>query len=368
MNVGRRLIFRRALRLPGLLCVATPRPLRAASSDPGASSSRRIPVGPDDRGHASAKTPQRRALVGIVPMVAAAVLLALVGERLQLPRPSAFFWGCLTAAPMVLRVYWRARRQSMRAAASSTLLMVKNGELERALQASRARILEAVDVERRRIERDLHDGVQQRLVALRIHVALAAEQSDRADMRTTHERLGVEVQDAIDALRDLAHGVYPPILTDLGVGAALKAAARQSPTAVRIEDGWPERQPEAVETAVYFCCQECLQNVAKHAGRGASATVSLRKDARGVSFVVLDDGAGFDAAAVTRGIGLSNLADRVGAVGGTLTIDARPGKGTRIAGDIPGPRNAGERHRHEPIASDRGQVGATASVGPGATA
>jgi signal transduction histidine kinase len=223
----------------------------------------------------------------------------------------------------------------VRAAASATLLAVENGALEGELRASRERILEAGNAERRRIERDLHDSAQQRLVALRIHLAIAAEQLDPAEAPQMLERLGAEVDEAIDELRAVAHGVYPQVLADFGVGAALAMVARHSPIPVRIRGEWLRRESEAVEATVYFCCQECLQNAAKHAGAGASAAICLGQDDGHVTFSVEDDGAGFDPASVERGAGLTNLADRVAAVGGTLQIDARPGRGTRVSAEIP---------------------------------
>lgn len=149
------------------------------------------------------------------------------------------------------------------------------------------------------------------------------------------ERLGVEVDDAIDELRAVAHGIYPPILADEGIGAALASVARRSAMPVGIRDGWLGRHSEAVETTVYFCCLEGLQNAAKHAGHGASATIRLSEADGWVSFSVEDDGAGFDPDDVERGAGLTNLTDRVAAVGGTLRIDAGPGRGTHIRGEIP---------------------------------
>jgi signal transduction histidine kinase len=223
----------------------------------------------------------------------------------------------------------------VRAAASATLVAVENGALEGELRASRARIVEAGDAERRRIERDLHDSAQQRLVALRIHLALVGEKLERSDERALLDTLGVEVDEAIEELRDVARGLYPQLAGQFGVGTALAAVARRSAIPVRVIEGGLGRHREELETTVYFCCVECLQNAAKHAGPGASVTIRLGEEDGRVWFSVEDDGAGFDPATVERGAGLNNLADRLAAVGGTLEIDARPGHGTRITGAVP---------------------------------
>jgi signal transduction histidine kinase len=171
----------------------------------------------------------------------------------------------------------------VRAAASATLLAVENGHLEGELIASRARILEAGHAERRRIERDLHDSAQQRLVALRIHLALTGEQLDRSEERGMLERLGAEVDQAIDELRAVAQGVYPQILAQGGVGPALASVARGSAIPVSIRDAGVGRHSEGIEMTVYFCCLECLQNAAKHAGRGAAVTIRLSEANASVS-------------------------------------------------------------------------------------
>jgi signal transduction histidine kinase len=221
------------------------------------------------------------------------------------------------------------------AAASATLLAVENGALEGELRASRARILEAGNAERRRIERDLHDSAQQRLVALRIHLALVGEKLDTPEERDMLDGLGTEVDEAIEELRDVARGLYPQIVGQLGLPAALAAVARRSAIPVRIRTDGLSRHSEELETTVYFCCLECVQNAAKHAGADASVTVRLGEDREGIWFCVEDDGPGFDLAKVERGAGLANLADRVEAIGGTLEIDTRPGEGTRITGELP---------------------------------
>jgi signal transduction histidine kinase len=224
----------------------------------------------------------------------------------------------------------------VRAAASATTLAVENGNLEGELRESQARIVAAGDAERRRIERDLHDSAQQRLVALRVHLSMASEQLDGSEHQTLVAELGTEVDEALDSLRTIATGVYPKILGDAGVGPALRSVARNGAMPVAVDDRWQRRHGDGIELAVYYSCVEALQNAAKHAGSDATATVRLTEDDACVCFTVEDDGCGFDARSVSRGAGLDNIADRVSAVGGSLRIDSAPGRGTRVAGRLPG--------------------------------
>jgi signal transduction histidine kinase len=205
------------------------------------------------------------------------------------------------------------------------------------LQASRARIVAASDQARRQIERNLHDGAQQHLVALAVNVRLARQlaDADPEQAKVILDELGGELQDAVQELRELAHGIYPPLLMDQGLTAALRAAAGRSPLDVEIEAETSSRFPADVEAAVYFCCLEALQNAAKHAGAGAHVSVHVREDEGKLVFDVADDGAGFDPASRVGGAGFTNMNDRLGAMGGALRVDAAPGKGTRISGAIP---------------------------------
>lgn len=205
------------------------------------------------------------------------------------------------------------------------------------LRASRARLVAAADAERRRIELDIHDGAQPRLVAIAMKLREVARlaDGDEAAVRTALSALGAEVDAAIEELRDLAHGIYPPLLADLGLGKALPAAAKRAGLPVRATVAVEGRYAPQVEAAVYFCCLEALQNAAKHAGAGTTAVLDVREDAGGLLFMVSDDGAGFDARAARGGIGLANMGDRLGAIGGTLRIESRPGGGTAVTGSIP---------------------------------
>lgn len=213
-------------------------------------------------------------------------------------------------------------------------LAARVDESLRELRESRARILAAADDERRRIERDLHDGGQQRLVALRVRLELADETMRDSPVRARRmlQQLGEEVDAALDELRSLAAGVYPSLLADRGLTDALRSAALRSPVPTSVTVAGEDRYSQDVEAAVYFCCLEALQNVAKHAPDANAVAISLERNGD-LHFAVSDDGPGFDG--TTAGSGLVNMRDRVAAVGGTLEIETAPGDGTRIVGHVP---------------------------------
>jgi len=219
-------------------------------------------------------------------------------------------------------------------AASATLLAVETGRLEGELRASQARALAAADAERRRIGRDLHDTAQQRLVALRVHLSLAGERLQPQELPIV-EQLERELDAALDELQNVARGIYPHALAQYGLAAALRSAVRTTALPVTILDETQGRHPGPVELAVYFSCLEALQNAAKHAGAGASASIWLSDGDGGLRFRVEDDGRGFDPASAEPGAGLANLVERLQAVGGSIRIDAAVGRGTRVWGHIP---------------------------------
>jgi signal transduction histidine kinase len=204
------------------------------------------------------------------------------------------------------------------------------------LSASRARIVAAADQSRRKIERDLHDGAQQHLVALAVKLGLARQmlEADPAAVASLLEELRGDAQATLTELRELAHGIYPPLLMDRGLPEALRAAANRAvlPTEVLADVG---RYDSEVEAAVYFCCLEAMQNAGKYAGEGSRITVTVSASEAELIFEVADDGAGFDATHAARtGHGFVNMADRLGAIGGSLDVDSSPGRGTRIRGRI----------------------------------
>jgi signal transduction histidine kinase len=208
------------------------------------------------------------------------------------------------------------------------------------LRASRARVVAAADDARRRIERDLHDGVQQHLVALAVNLQLARQltDSDPAAAKTLLEEIGRDVREALEGVRELAQRIYPPLLLDRGLAEALSAASSGAGIPTRVEAAAIDRYASEVEATVYFCCLEALRNAARHAGAGARATVRAWHEPGALLFEVVDDGAGFEQRADRRGAGLTNISDRVGALGGRLTISSELGRGTRVSGTIPLPR------------------------------
>ena len=212
-------------------------------------------------------------------------------------------------------------------------------EVQRAneeLRASRARIVATADAERRKIERNLHDGAQQHLVALAVNLRLAKDilADDPESAAEMLEMLAGSVKDTIQELRDLAHGIYPPLLMDSGLPEALRAAGSRSPLDVDVRAEGVGRHPAEVEAAIYFCCLEALQNAGKHAPE-ASVVIELTENAHELRFEVRDDGPGFDQATATAGHGYVNMSDRLGAIGGTVEWRSAPGEGAAVIGTVP---------------------------------
>jgi signal transduction histidine kinase len=230
--------------------------------------------------------------------------------------------------------------QLVRAAGAAAALALENQRLAAELRArieevraSRARLVEAGDAERRRLERDLHDGAQSRLVALAVKLRLARSKAQaQPEVANLLDESTADLQASLVELRELARGIHPAVLTDRGLGAALEALARRAPLPVEITGEPPERLPTAAVTAVYFVVSEALTNVAKYA-RAERATVTVRRTADTVVVEVTDDGVG--GADVASGSGLRGLSDRVAALDGRLELSSPAGAGTRVRAEIP---------------------------------
>jgi signal transduction histidine kinase len=228
-------------------------------------------------------------------------------------------------------------------AASYALTALENDHLIDELQSSLEKLAEsrlhgiaAEYRERRKIERDLHDGAQQRLIAVRVKLELAAEElEERYPAGAEKVRaLGSDIDATIDEVRSFARGIYPSLLVEAGLGGALRSAGRSAalPTTVRADR--LDRYPPEVETTVYFSCSEALQNAAKHASGATRVTISVWQD-HGLHFRVADDGVGFDVQSTSYGTGLGNVSERLAAVGGTLSVRSGPDQGTTVEGSIP---------------------------------
>lgn len=235
--------------------------------------------------------------------------------------------------------------------------VVRNARLTRELhdhieelRASRQRIVTAHDDARRALERDIHDGAQQQLLSLRLKLAVAATlaQQDGADgALDVITEVAAQTDVAIRQLRDLARGMYPPVLAEQGLEAALRAQARDVPLPVTVEATRIGRYDRAIESTVYFCCLEAMHNASKHAG-ASKLRIDLSDGDGTLEFAVADDGAGFNRTNTAQGAGMTNMTDRVNGLGGTLEVQSSPARGTIVRGRIPTRADDGQ-----PVVSDK---------------
>jgi signal transduction histidine kinase len=229
-----------------------------------------------------------------------------------------------------------AKQQLVEDLASQAGLVLRNVRLIEELRASRQRLVAAQDEERRKLERNLHDGAQQQLVALAVQLKLLEQTAGKDPARDQQlaAKLGSQATAALEDLRDLARGIYPPLLADKGLTAALENQARKAAVPTTVETDSVGRYPQEIEATIYFCTLEALNNVAKYA-EARRAVVRLSQRNGHIEFAVEDDGRGFDASAGTYGTGLQGMADRLDAVGGELRVESAPGSGSTITGSVP---------------------------------
>jgi signal transduction histidine kinase len=280
----------------------------------------------------------RRAPLRVAAVTDSGELLGLVvvGRAPGAPNYDLAEDDALGDAVRILAAVLRNRALTVALEASLAELQQANTELV----ASRRRIVTAADAERRRIERDLHDGAQQHLLALAVTVGLVrqmvAEGDPRDEVLDTLGQLSDDVRATVQELRALAQGIYPALLVDGGLAPALRAVAGRSAQAVTVEADGVGRYPVELEAALYFCCLEALQNAAKHAP-GAAVRIELRRADGRLCVDVRDDGPGFDPATSNGGMGRTSMADRVGAHGGTVEWVSAPGAGTTVRLAVPLP-------------------------------
>lgn len=272
------------------------------------------------------------------------------GENRRVERPPPGSQQTLTevrrnggpAAAIVHDVQLAEDPELLQAAGATALLALENADLEaawteslRELRSSRARIVAAADEEREKLERDLHDGAQQALLAVRVGLALAAEQAAGDEALQRRLTAFVDRTDAaLNELRDLAHGIYPTQLAEQGLVRALDAVAARAGRPVVVAGDGVGRYPTEIEVNVYYCCREALQNALKYAGAAADVSIRLHDAGSELDFEIQDNGSGFDTAG-QDGTGLHNMKDRIAVVGGRVDVTSAPGKGTRVSGAVP---------------------------------
>jgi signal transduction histidine kinase len=230
----------------------------------------------------------------------------------------------------------------LQTAGAVALLAAENTGLDRAwneavdeLRESRARIVRASDSERRKLESNLHDGVQQRLFSIAVNLGLTGELAADPTVRRNLLEIQESVTDALEELREISHGIHPPVLSDYGLVAAVERISRSASGSIVVRAAGIGRHPPEVESAIYYCCLEAIQNATKHGGPATRITVILEERGAELTFRVSDDGPGFDASTVHPGAGLENMRDRLGALDGSLAIIASPGQGTTVSGWVP---------------------------------
>lgn len=291
---------------------------------------------------------ERRFVKQLIPgTIAIAVIISLIsfttdGVGLDEVAPDGVFIGVLVAyiAANLLMVMGDIQELNLVHLRSLDRAIRQNRELrdvEQALRDSRRRLVLAGDEERVRVERDLHDGAQQRLVSLSMQLRLAADLAADGQPPSSDALMALHrsANEAVDELRDLAQGLYPARLKELGLVRALHSLARRSPTPIEIDDRTTANLDESTQVALYFVCAEAIQNATKHADDGVRVTVVLVDDDHDLVVTVTDDGPGFSPDDHAQSRGLLNMADRVGALGGALTVESAPGTGTTVTARIP---------------------------------
>jgi signal transduction histidine kinase len=219
--------------------------------------------------------------------------------------------------------------------AATSLMLLENTRLVEELRESRARIVETAEHERLRLERDLHDGAQQRLMAIQVRLQMAQRHASGRELPEELGAISAEAKEAVEELRALAHGIYPSALRDGGLADGLRSLAMRSAITVTVNDEGIGRCTTAIEAALYFCALEAVQNATRHAGRGAAVTITLAHDRGGTRVAIADDGVGIDGHAPRDGVGLLSMHDRIGAVGGELDVSSSPGHGTVVRAIVP---------------------------------
>ena len=265
----------------------------------------------------------------------------IYGAPLELPRDTRargvtrVTWGNGPVAALIHDPTLDTDSDVVEGLAATSLMLLENTRLVEELRASRSRIVDAAESERRRLENDLHDGAQQRLVAIHLRLSMARELADSEDLAKQLGKIQEDTVRALEEIRALAHGIYPAVLRELGPAASLRSLVRSSPGPIEVTGEGIGRSSEAIEAAVYFCAREAIQNTAKHAGPGAKVTVTLAHYEHTIELTVRDNGAGMPREGDANGSGITGMRARIEAVGGQFEIVSAPVQGTSIHGTIP---------------------------------
>ena len=263
------------------------------------------------------------------------------GEKIKLPEPSLTHSVTTIEGRYGLRLAmahdsWLDDEQEiLRGLGATAAMLLENAALVEDLQMARARLVSEADRERLRVERDLHDSAQQRLLAIQVKIALARERAVGAGLQADLDELAADVTRASEEMRRIAQGIYPPVLRERGLGDALRAFGDLTPVPIQFEVNEIGRVPSEVETALYYCAAEAIQNAVKHGGDHVGINVTLRNAGARLDLDVRDSGDGFDRNPEIAGFGLTSMHDRIEAVGGTLEIESTPGRGTSVRASVP---------------------------------
>jgi signal transduction histidine kinase len=266
-----------------------------------------------------------------------AAMLRGIGFRCAVAAPVSFggrLWGAVIVSSVNPEPFADGAEDRLASFAELAAQALANAEARQQLAASRARIVEAGDAERRRLERNLHDGAQQRLVSLALNLRLAARACDPDDATAlaAFDRAGEELSQALEELRELARGIHPAVLSDRGLEPAIEALVARTPVPVRIAIELEQPLPEPVEAAAYYVVAEALTNAAKHS-HASEVSVRIARENGFARIEVADDGVG--GADTEGGSGIRGLVDRVEALGGRLTLESPLGSGTTVLAAIP---------------------------------
>jgi signal transduction histidine kinase len=265
-------------------------------------------------------------------LISLIVVVAVANAAFDAGQTTLDFIVICSSLGLVCSVLWLAALGERR---ERKLMLHENARLVEELRASRGRIVATAQSERLRLERDLHDGAQQRLLAIQIKLGLACKRLGDGETAARLDEIAEDSAAAVEELRALAHGIYPTVLRERGLAEALYTLGCSTAPELKIDDRGVGRCPPAVEAAAYFCVLEAIQNATKHAGPDARVTITLERQGTEIELTVSDTGVGFRPDLDSSGTGLLSMRDRIASLGGELEIHSESGRGTRVRATVP---------------------------------